>query len=233
MATHQFTVREVVRETPRAVLLRLDTAGARLSFSAGQAALVGLAGRVGRKPYSIASAPEEQWRSGVLEFLIDLGPDGQSSPNLEGVGAGSVVDVEGPAGGFLLPRRLPPHLLFIAGGTGIAPLRAMISSALARRKPPSITLLYSARTPLEFAFSAEWQRLSHQGRIRLLRTVTRGADAGWRGRRGRIQRAWVRACVRGCDPLCFVCGPEAFVIGLMDMLLEAGIQAGRIRRERY
>lgn len=215
------------------MLLRLETAGARLSYCAGQAALVGLAGRGARKPYSIASAPEEQRRSGVLEFLVESGPDGVPSPNLEGVGAGSVVDVEGPAGGFTLPRRLPRELLFIAGGTGIAPMRAMIASALARRHPPSITLLYSARTPREFAFSAEWRRLSRQGRIRLRRTVTRGADAGWRGRRGRIQLAWVRACVRGRDPLCFVCGPDAFVIGLIDMLREAGVQSGRIRRERY
>ena len=114
------------RETPRAVVLRLDTAGARIAFSAGQAAMVGLADRKDRKPYSIASAPEEQRRSGVIEFLVEVGPDGQSRPNLEGVGPGSRVAVQGPAGGFVLPLRLPRDLLFVAGGTGIAPLRAMI-----------------------------------------------------------------------------------------------------------
>ena len=233
MTTHQFTVREVVRETPRAVVLRLDTAGSRVVFSAGQAAMVGLAGHGGRKPYSIASAPEEQQRSGVLEFLVEVGPDGQSRPNLEGVGAGSRVIVQGPAGGFVLPRRLPRNLLFIAGGTGIAPLRSMIASALARRSPPSITLVYSARTPDEFAFDAELRRLSRQGRIRLVRTVTRTAHEGWRGRRGRVQQAWVNACVRGRDPVCFVCGPESFVTKMMELLRAAGIPARNIRREHY
>jgi ferredoxin-NADP reductase len=233
VTTHQFTVREVVRETPRAVVLRLDAAGARLAFSAGQAAMVGLLDRPDRKPYSIATAPEEQRRSGTLEFLIEVEPDGQSRPNLEGVGAGSRVAVEGPAGGFVLPRRLPRHLLFIAGGTGIAPLRAMIVSALARRNPPSITLIYSARTREDFAFAGELRRLSRQGRIRFYRTVTRDAKKGWRGRRGRVQQAWVTACVRGRGPLCFVCGPDAFVARMMGMLREAGVPARNMRREKY
>ena len=233
MATQQFTVRDIVRETPRAIVVRLDAAGRRLAFSAGQAVLVGLADRAGRKPYSIASSPEELRRSGALEFLIEVGPDGQSRPNLEGVGPGSRVAVQGPVGGFVLPRRLPRELLFVAGGTGIAPLRAMIASALARPKPPSIALIYSARTPGEFAFIRELRRLSRKGRVRLCLTVTREADGAWRGRRGRIQQAWVSTFVRNRDPLCFVCGPEPFVAGLMGMLREAGVPGGLIRREKY
>ncbi len=233
MTTHLFTVRDIVGETPRAVVLRLDAAGAGLSFSAGQAAMVGLADRAWRKPYSIANSPEQMRQSGALEFLVEVGPDGQSRPNLEGAGPGSRVAVEGPAGGFVLPRRLPRELLFVAGGTGIAPLRAMIASSLARRHPPSITLIYSARTPEEFAFAGEWRRLSRVGRIRLSMTVTREADRSWRGRRGRIQQGWIDALVKRRGPLCFVCGPDAFVAGLMDMLREAGVPAPKIRRERY
>jgi ferredoxin-NADP reductase len=231
--THHFTVRDVVRETPRAIFVRLDAAGGRLAFSAGQAAMVGLAERAGRKPYSIASPPEALRQDGSLEFLIETEPDGQARPNLEGVRPGSRVAVEGPAGGFVLPRRLPRELLFVAGGTGIAPLRSMIASALARPRPPAITLVYSARTPAEFAFLAEWRRLSRQGRLRLITTVTREADRTWRGRRGRMRQAWIDAAVRRRHPLCFVCGPETFVVRMIEMLREAGIPAGRIRREKY
>jgi ferredoxin-NADP reductase len=41
------------------------------------------------------------------------------------------------------------------------------------------------------------------------------------------------AFVRRRLPLCFVCGPEAFVVRMMEMLREAGVPARRIRRERY
>lgn len=195
--------------------------------------MVGLADRAWRKPYSIANSPEQLRQNGVLEFLVEVGPDGQSRPNLEGAGPGSRLAVEGPAGGFVLPRRLPRELLFVAGGTGIAPLRAMIASSLARRDPPSITLMYSARTREEFAFAGEWRRLARLGRIRLSMTVTREADTSWRGRRGRIQPPWIDAIVKGRDPLCFVCGPDAFVEGLMEMLRAAGVPARKTRRERY
>ena len=233
MTTHQFVVREAARETPRAALLRLDASAARFSFTAGQAALVGLAGRAARKPYSIASSPGESRRSGLLSFLVEVGPDGQARPNLDGVRAGSLVAVDGPVGRFVLPRRLPPELLFVAGGTGIAPLRAMIASALERSEPPRITLVYSARTPAELAFAREWRRLSRRGRVRFCATATREADSSWRGRRGRIQQAWIDAFVRRRDPLCFVCGPEPFVARLAEMLRAAGVPERRIRRERY
>jgi len=233
VTTHHFVVRDIVRETPRALLLRLDAAGRRLVFSAGQAALVGLADRAERKPYSIASTPDELRRSGSIEFLIEAGPDGQAPSNLGGAGRGSVVAVEGPVGSFVLPPRLPRELLFVAGGTGIAPLRSMVASALARPNAPSITLVYSARTPAEFAFIGELRRLSRQGRLRLCTTVTREADTAWHGRRGRIQQAWIKAFVRRGRPLCFVCGPEGFVVTVMDMLRGAGVPADRIRREEY
>lgn len=213
--------------------LTLDASGARFPFVAGQAAMVGLAGRTARKPYSIASSPGELRRSGSLTFLVELGPDGQSRPNLDGVGAGRLVTVEGPIGGFGLPRRLPPELLFVAGGTGIAPLRAMIDSALDRPAPPSVTLVYSARTPAEFAFAAEWRRLSRLGRIRFCATATRRAGPSWRGRRGRVRQVWIDALVKRRAPLCFVCGPEPFVAQMMEMLRAAGVPARKIRRERH
>lgn len=214
-------------------MLTLDAAGSRLRFTAGQAALVGLADRRARKPYSIATAPEEVIRDGSIGFLVEVGPDGEARPNLDRVSPGRVVAVDGPLGGFTLPRRLPRELLFIAGGTGIAPLRAMIASALSRPRPPSITLLYSARTPTDFAFIREARRLARQGRLRLLVTATRESGPGWRGRRGRIRQAWVSALVRNRAPFCYVCGPEAFVARLIDMLRLAGVPARRIRRERY
>ena len=233
MTVHVFPVREAARETPRAILLRLDASGVPFTFSAGQAALVGQAGRAPRRPYSIASSPEEVRRNGLLTFLVEVGPDGQSAPNLGDVGAGSRVAVEGPVGGFVLPRRLPRELLFVAGGTGIAPLRSMIVSALARPAPPSISLIYSARSPAEFAFAGDWRRLSRQGRVRLCVTATREAGPAWRGRRGRIRQAWIDAFVKRRAPLCCLCGPEPFVARMIDMLREAGVPARRIRREEY
>jgi ferredoxin-NADP reductase len=232
--THHFAVREVIQETPRAAILRLDAGRDVVLFAAGQAAMVGLADRAGRKPYSIACSPEHSARSGVLEFLIEAGDSGRPGPHLTGVRPGSRVAVEGPIGGFILPRILRRReLLFVAGGTGIAPLRAMIGSALTRAHPPGMTLIYSARTPKEFAFRRELAGLARRRQLRLCMTATREHGASWRGRRGRIQPEWIDAFVERRSPLCFVCGPEGFVEHLRGMLMAGGIPESDIRREQW
>jgi ferredoxin-NADP reductase len=234
VGTRQFDVREVIRETPRAVLLRLDAVHGVVRFDAGQAAMVGLADRADRQPYSIACSPGRAARSGVLEFLIEVGDDGRPGPHLAGMRPGNRVAVDAPIGGFVLPRRLRRQdLLFVAGGTGIAPLRAMMESALARPRPPGMTLVYSARAPEEFAFRRELAGLARRRQLRMCMTATREHGASWRGRRGRIQQRWINACVAGRSPLCFVCGPEEFVVHLTDMLRAAGVPGRDIRREQY
>jgi len=227
-------VREVIQETPRAVVLRLDAGRDTMPFAPGQAAMVGLANRPGRKPYSIACSPEQSARTGVIEFLIKVGDGGRIGPHLVGVRPGSRVAVKGPIGGFVLPRMLRRReLLFVAGGIGVAPLRAMIGSALARPHPPGMTLIYSARAPEEFAFRRELAGLARRRQLRLCMTATRRHGASWRGRKGRIQQEWLNAFVEGQSPLCFVCGPEEFVVHLMGMLSAAGVPARDIRREQY
>src|SRR3954466_10865960 len=94
-----------------------------------------------------------------------------------------------PASGFSPARPAPDErrFVFIAGGTGIAPLRAMMRRAL-HLPHRNIGLFYSVRTPDEFAYEEELRRLARDGEIELRQTVTRAADAQWTGARGRLNR---------------------------------------------
>ena len=66
------------------------------------------------------------------------------------------LGIQGPFGSFLFPRAPPErHFLFIAGGTGIAPIRAMIRQALLRGQEGRMRLLYSAKTADDFAYLPE------------------------------------------------------------------------------
>jgi NAD(P)H-flavin reductase len=221
------------RATPRSV--RLEIALSRpFPFSAGQAVLVGAAGGADRRPYSIAVGPREAARTGRLELLVGVGPDGAPGPHLPSIEAGTRVDVDGPVGTFLLPDRVTePAILFVAGGTGIAPLRAMLHEMLESAAAPRISVLYSARTEDEFAFDAELTALSRAGGIRYLKTATRESGAGWEGGRGRISRAQLEEVVDRADTLCFVCGPAALVHEVPRMLREIGITPERIRIEEW
>src|SRR5207245_11503724 len=157
-------------------------------YAPGQAVLVAAQGQPARKPYSIAASPEDAARDGWIELLVGVDDQGVAGPHLS-LDPGALVDVEGPVGTFTFPSGpAERRFVFIAGGTGIAPLRAMLRHALAIPHR-EIGLVFSARTPEEFAFEDELRAFARDRRIELRQTVTRGGAGAWEGARGRIGRA--------------------------------------------
>jgi ferredoxin-NADP reductase len=227
------TIDRAAPATPRSVLVRLTLDGA-FSFLAGQAALVGACAQTIRRPYSIAVGPAEATRDRSLEFLIGLGADGTAGPHLPDLSPGIRVDIEGPIGSFVFPESPDEtNFLFVAGGTGIAPLRAMWHQALAGDPSWRIGVVYSARTPDEFAFDDELTALSAAGRLTYVRTATRHSGGSWDGGSGRIDRPLLEAAIVSRTTLCFVCGPEALVHDVPGMLRQIGVATERIRVEEW
>jgi ferredoxin-NADP reductase len=226
-------IRDVVAATARARILRLDLTGRRFEYLPGQAVMIAMHQHERRRPYSIAAAPEDAEQDGSLELLIGVGEDGSAGPHLT-LEPGTLVDVEGPLGRFTFPLHpAEQRFVFIAGGTGIAPLRAMLRHAL-HVPHREIGLFYSARTPADFAYEAELRALAGEGKIELRQTVTREVDVGgWEGRRGRIGRDDLAPLVHGPATLCFICGPPALVDEIPRLLEELGIPRERIRLEEW
>jgi len=236
-----FPVREVVFATPRARGISLDLGDQAYVFSAGQAVMVGLNGSPLRKPYSIASAPWEVTETGVMQLLIQI-DDSALDPHLERATAGIRVDVEGPFGTFGLPAgHASEPLLFVAGGTGIAPLRSILMERLLRggtapafgSAGQAITVIYSARSPQEFAFRSELDALEKAGRITAHFTVTRDEGGAWPGRRGRIDHALIEKVLPSSEARCLICGPPQLVTDASALLVKLGVRRDRILTERY
>jgi ferredoxin-NADP reductase len=227
-------IREVLPATPRARIVRLDLNGLRFDFAAGQAVLIASHGLDTRKPYSIASSPEDVQRDGCVELLVGVNAEGQAGPHMA-LEPGHIVDVEGPAGVFTFPDHpAERNFVFVAGGTGIAPLRSMLRHAiLGPHVTGHVGLLYSVRTPDDFAFADEFRALASAGIIELRQTITRDTDHDWPGARGRIDRGALAALVHDRDTLCFVCGPAAMVDEIPPLLEEIGVPPGRIRIEEW
>lgn len=222
-------IRDVAAATPRAQTVRIDLQGTSFPYLAGQAVMVAAHGQPRRRPYSIATGPEECARATSLELLVGVDAEGRPGPHLS-LEPGTLVDVEGPFGQFTFPVQPDERrFLFIAGGTGISPLRAMLHHALTVPHD-EIGLLYSARTPSEFAYERELRSLADQGRIELQLRVTREADE-WSGTRGRIGRTDLAPLVHGQATLCFVCGPPALVQEIPQLLEELGVPRRRIKTE--
>jgi ferredoxin-NADP reductase len=227
-------VSSVRKATPSSTVVSVGLDGAPFTYRAGQVASLAPPGASTRVPYSIASAPEDTAADSTIQFLIKLDTHGRWGDRFEPLRKGFPLSVRGPSGSFVFPEDpVEQRFLFIAGGTGIAPLRSMIRHAVLTGRSGSMSLLYSARTPADFAYLTELRKMDRQGVLHLSTTATREIPDRWHGARGRIVAAQLAPLVEDPATLCFVCGPAAMVSDVPPMLEELGIDRTRIRLEDW
>jgi len=213
-------------------LLTVDIGGHAFEYLAGQAVRIAPHGGADRRPYSIACSPERAAEMRAIQLLIAM--EG-GAEDLDWARRGALVDVDGPIGTFTFPASLDlPWVLFVAGGTGIAPVRAMLDHALRCHPSRNLSLLYSTRRSDEFAFVDELREHERRGKLELHQTVTRDESTSWGGRRGRIGRDHFEAVLHEpASTLCFVCGPPSLVSDSAATLQELGVPVGSIKTENW
>lgn len=95
-----------------------------------------------RRPYSIASPPS---RPRALELILNRVPRGPVSNYLASLLPGDRIVYSGPTGSFTVEESTPNDLLFVAGGTGLAPLRSMILDLVERGFDRRIDLVFGTQ----------------------------------------------------------------------------------------
>jgi len=112
------------------------------------------------RAYTIASAPE---RPKSIELCVRLGP-GRGGAALKILKTGADVSIDGPYGEFLLPANDSKPVVFLAGDTGIAPLRSIMLHMLAVNNPRAITVLYEPDRR-HILYAADFDPLARSGAI--------------------------------------------------------------------
>ncbi len=187
-----------------------------------------------QRSYSIASAPE----NGRVRLLVERLDDGEVSPYLaDELRAGDGLELRGPIGGwFAWDAREGGPLLLVAGGSGIAPLMAMIRHRKASGSDAPVSLLYSSRSYEEVIFRKELERLAQEdGTLQVTHTLTRSRPSGWTGYDRRIDAEMLREIAPSPDgqPLAFVCGPTPLVERVATELVGLGHDPSRVKTERF
>lgn len=177
--------------------------------------------------YSVASPPG---RDTEIELLFNLVPGGPGSTYLFGLRQGDVVQFKGPAGTFVLHEPSDRDLLFVATGTGIAPLRSMIHAAVAT-PDRRIRLIWGMRSEQDRYYQEEFAALARaHPHFSWVVTLSR-PSAGWDGRRGYVQEI-VREEVTSVDRLAvYVCGGSAMIKDVVALVRSVGVCP--IHREQY
>ena len=186
------------------------------------------------RPYSMASAPRDRRR---IELLLNLVPNGPGSTWLFSQREGDEVQFRGPAGTFVLRDYPDRPLLFVATGTGIAPIRSMLLARLPG--PTPVTLLWGLRSQRDLYFEDELAALAARHAnfsytITLSRPTT-AATVPWTGAQGRVQPLVERFLdLRGGrvdDLAVYVCGGSAMIRSVSDLVKARGVCP--IHREQY
>src|SRR5918997_989453 len=228
---------EVVPETPRSKSLVLEVSGWE-GHKAGQHVDVRLTAEDGyqaQRSYSIASAPEDE----RLVLTVDRLDDGEVSPYLTDVlMAGDKLEFRGPIGGYFTweARREGGLLLLVGGGSGVAPLMAMIRHRAAVGSEVPTRLLYSSRSYEEIIYRKELENLvGRDGSLEVIHTLTRSRPEGWSGYDRRIDADMLAEVAWPPDesPLAFVCGPTPLVEAVGSALVGLGHDPARVKTERF
>lgn len=224
----------VATETPQVKTIAFDVPGWR-GHRAGQHVDVRLTaddGYQAERSYSIASAPDG---TRVELTVVRIG-DGEVSPYLTGqLRPGDQIELRGPVGGYFVWE--PPDggpLLLIAGGSGVAPLMAMIRLRAAAGSDVDTRLLLSSRGWDDIIYRDELQRLNGNG-LAVTHTLTAAQPPGWAGYARRVDTGMLAEVGPGLAerPRVYVCGPTPFVEAVTEALVHLGHQPQHIKTERF
>ena len=124
--------------------------------------------------------------------------------------------------GFDLDRQRGRDLVFIAMGTGVAPLRSALRHVLNRKEDfGQLVVLYGARTPDDFCYRDETQSWEDAG-VELRQVISRPDGHDWSGPTGYVQTLLDHVLADLNSPVALICGSQEMIMQTRDRLQQMG-----------
>ncbi len=195
----------------------------RFTFFPGQFVMVDVPG-FGEVPISISSSPSSK---GLVELCIRKA--GLVTGVLHKAGQGARVGLRGPFGTFFPMEQMKgKNVLLIAGGLGIAPLRAPLYSIIENRPDyNTVHLLYGARDQSQMLFGYQYEQWRRVGDVKL-HLIVETPDPCWTGEVGRITALLEKIRIDPDETYAIVCGPPVMFKFVCNRLSELGLPMHRM-----
>lgn len=182
-----------------------------------------------RRSYSLANAPRAD---GQLELIIKRYKGGMLSEYwFERAKSNDLLRIEGPFGTFFLREEGPTNIVFLATGTGIAPVKALLEELAAnpdRAAQHRLTVFWGNREAESFCWDPVGLGLD-VGVHHLLS----GTDANWSAARGYVHDAAIRQGIDPDDTVVYACGSNAMITSAREALLALGLPAKRFFSDAF
>jgi len=207
-------------------LILYPSSSARLVYQAGQYIEI-IHSDGSRSPLSIANAPHENLH---IELQLSHSPENTQAKDILRIASEEKkLIVRGPYGSCVAGKFLTDRpVVFLARGTGFAPIKAMIEQMIQFKKYPSMCLYWSASTPDEFYMDELLTRWVREIKDFTFVPVLSRPYPEWPGKIGLLQNVILEDCPEIVSSMVYVSAPEPIVHDVLHVLQAAGLS-----REHY
>jgi Na+-transporting NADH:ubiquinone oxidoreductase subunit F len=200
-------------------------------FKAGQFCMVQVPkeGKIVKKAYSICSAPFEQ---GYVDLCIKLVEGGHATNWFWKLKEGEAITLTVPYGGFVMKEPLDYDFVFVATGTGLAPLRSMIKTLLRDGCQRPMLLIFGVRYENEVLYSDEFRELEKKHpNFKFIPTISRPKT--WTGEVGYVQDKLKKFVTDPEGKQIYVCGLIPMIEAVQKTAQEIGFDSKQVHFEKY
>ncbi len=206
------------------------------NYLAGQYAEIVIPGLIEKpRSYSFAKAPEKEQKNHIT-FYIRHVPEGEFTTWLHSENReGQKVSVTGPYGSFWL-REAPSQILCVAGGSGMAPIKALLEQMIGQGMNQPVTYLFGARTQKDLYCLQEMEQIqaASNGQFNFVPVLSQEPeDSDWKGLRGRC----VDIIPEQYDSLtgthAYLCGPPAMIDSAIEIMNKNGLSSDNIFYDKF
>lgn len=220
------SITRIIKHTPNAwSFFMIPQNAPRPSFIAGQVAVLEM-DNYGDSYYAFASAPEEN----EFEFLIKRRASANVTAALFDPHIAKRIVLKDIVGdGFPVEAYNGHDLVFVAMGTGLAPLRSVLRHIFRQRQSYGrLFVLYGARQIEDFCFEDEMTTEWRQQGVELRQVISQPGDAAWDGPTGYVQSLLDHVVPEMNNPLALVCGSREMIAQTRARLGELGFTPEKI-----
>jgi len=171
------------------------------------------------KPFSIANAPRED---GLIECHIRKQSDSDWMEKLFAVNAGDSLIMQGPKPQMALKPAHEP-IIFVAGGTGFAPLRALLIESLRQNVSVPISFYWGARSAEEL-YMHDWliELTQTHGHIEYIPVISDDTN-NWQGETGYVHETVLKQHPKLSHASIYMCGPWPMIQTAKQAFFDTGL----------